>query len=147
MFLDREPYIRFWRPTYQVLGPTIRRVKGLIGVTPAAQAVQAAPSSSVEERIAALEASNRQLWAALEQALLSALATSETLTPDEFRKTLDDALAAQTAQLSAANAAQWAAIEKLLVAALGPNNASSLNLEANSFTGSDETRNGNSSAL
>ena len=104
-FLDNEPFIRFWRPTYHVLGPLIRRVKALFAFR-----------GQYEVRLATLEAAQRETSAAMEQVLLAVLAERRNPnTLEEFRTILADALAAQTA----ANAAQWSAIEQRVIAAIG----------------------------
>jgi hypothetical protein len=123
MFLDREPYIHYWRPIYGVIGPFTRPIRlwfrhgGRVRST-------SRELDSIQARLGELEAADRNLWKALEETLLAALAAQQT-TPDVLRSVLEEALAIQTAQIAAANAAHWAAIEKLLIAAMGPNSATS----------------------
>jgi hypothetical protein len=107
MFLDREPYIRYWRPAYRVLGPFIRPVKGIL--------VRNRPNklSEIENRLARLEASQQEFQAAIEQLLLSVI--KDRRSPEELKGVIQN----EMATLAAGNAAQWEAIEQLLVASMG----------------------------
>ena len=114
MFLDREPYIRLWRPFYQLFGPSIRRTKALFSDS------KADHLQRIEQRLAALEAANQQACSALEQCLFSVVQDRQiNEAVDLLQKAIADGFASQTAEISANNAAQWAALETLLVAVMG----------------------------
>jgi hypothetical protein len=117
MFLDREPYIRLWRPTYRVFGPLIRKVKALFtALTPGRTADQLA---SLQALVAKLSADQELLCSTLGQVAatvaaidrqLHALATEQLPTLATKQQ-----LAEKHDQLTAQNLAQWTAIENLLV--------------------------------
>jgi hypothetical protein len=114
MFLDREPYIRFWRPFYHRFGPIIRRGKNFLSEPKVGQA------RSIEQRLASLEVANQQTCSTLEQILISIVQDRQITTAVEtLQKALAEGLATQTAQMNANNAIQWAAIERLLVSMIG----------------------------
>lgn len=75
MFLDREPYIRYWRPTYEIFGPFLRAVKSSASAMGALFLSRSSKqSASMNAHIAKLQADHQVLYAALEQLLLSMVA-------------------------------------------------------------------------
>jgi len=112
MFVDREPYIRLWRPTYRVLGPVIRWVKSVLsGVRPSSPR-----RCRIEARLADFQASQQQFQTVLEQILVGALSDRQVA---NALANLESRLAAMQEQAARENAAQWAAIEQLLIAFMG----------------------------
>jgi hypothetical protein len=112
-FLDREPYIWFWRPTYRVFGSLIRECKVLIS-----GAERTEPD--YESRIARIEAAQRQTSELLEQVLITVLADRQVpRAMEEMQAIFASALSKHAAEVSATNAAQWAAIEQLILALMG----------------------------
>ena len=81
MFLDEEPYIRFWRPTYRVLRPVIRPVKavvvGFFNLLPTGGSRHIA---RIEAQIARLESSHQAFYAMVEQVLAASLSDRQTQT-------------------------------------------------------------------
>jgi hypothetical protein len=126
MFLDREPYIRLWRPFYFRFGGTIRRLKLIVAGPVRGQQ----DLGRIEQRLSAIEAQNQQTAAALEQLMLAIINDRglNSLTAS-IEKSLADQLSGHTARLTAANDAQWQAIERLLIAALGSSARHSLAAE------------------
>jgi hypothetical protein len=128
MFVDREPYIRYWRPFYERYGPLIRRIRGIVpgagaphpDVVPDRASKGRTPN--IDQRLAALEASNQQINAALEQVLLALMARRAETALDELRSVLVANFAAQSAQTSD----QWGAIERLIIAIVGASTRESL---------------------
>lgn len=128
MFLDREPYILFWRPTYRVLGPAIRSVKAVLLGGPRFSSGRRA---AIESRISGLEATQSQFQTGLEQIIIAALAdrqVSNALTNLESRlaemqeraaAALESRLTEMQERTARENAAQWAALEQLLTAFMG----------------------------
>jgi hypothetical protein len=155
MFLDRDPYIRVWRPIYQRLGPAIRRVRVLFSDPKAEQLKR------IELRLAGLEAAAQQSCSALEQVLVAVVQDRRVNAALEMcsqnaaqwrvlersleqvlvavvqdrrtdaavallEKAFAEGLAAQTAQVSSHNAAQWTALEQLVIAVMGSSTRQSL---------------------
>ena len=118
MFLDREPYIRYWRPAYRVLGPFIRQVKGILASKQPNNKI-----SQIEIRLARLEVSQQEFQAAIEQLLLSVI--KDRRSPEELKGVIQH----EMATLAAGNAAQWEAIEQLLVASMGVSSRRSSSME------------------
>lgn len=109
MFLDREPYIRFWRPTYRVFGPLIRKVKALFtALIPGRTADQLA---SLQALIAKLTADQELFYSTLGQVAATVAAMDRQL----HELATKQQLAEKHDQLAAQNLAQWTAIEHLLV--------------------------------
>jgi ABC-type transporter Mla subunit MlaD len=75
MFLDREPYIRFWRPTYRVIGPSIRRVKALFA------ALVPGRTAKIMGQVAASVAATEQQLASLQALVVKLSAAQERLSP------------------------------------------------------------------
>jgi hypothetical protein len=111
MFLDREPYIRWWRPTYRVLGPAIRSVKSV--VQPGSLFRGRVP---IEGRLADLEAAQHQFQTALEQMIIATMADRQVL---NALTNLESRLAEMRERTTQENEAQWAALEQLLSAFMG----------------------------
>jgi hypothetical protein len=139
MFLDREPYIRIWRPIYRRFGPTIRQGRNLF-TDPKAEQLRrieqrldndptAEQLRHIEQRLAGLEVGYQQSFSTLEQVLFAVVQDKINTAVDLLQKTLSDGLGAQTAQLSTNNAAQWAALEQLLVAVMGSSTRQSLDAD------------------
>lgn len=119
MFLDRDPYIRYWRPTYRVFGPVIRMVKGFfIALVPGRTANELA---SLRIAVAKLSVDQELLSSTLRQ-VAATLAAIEQQLPERH-----DQLTAQTM-------AQWTAIEHLLVSFMANSSRSEgfLNITAGS---------------
>ena len=112
-FLDRKPFIWFWRPTYRVVGPFIRRCKELIF-----SGVQL--DKEYDARLAALETGQRQTALFLEELLTTILSDRQIPREiEEMHAVFTSALSKHAAEIAATNAAQWNAIEQLLLALMG----------------------------
>jgi len=111
-FLDRPPFIWFWRPTYRVLGSWIRECKAFI-----------TSSNEIElrheRRFDRIEAAQRETSELLEQLAVTMLGDRQVPRAiEEMRAVLASELSKHAAETSTANAAQWAAIEQLVLARL-----------------------------
>ena len=130
MFLDREPYIRYWQPTYRVLGPFIRPVKQAVlrvrGIVFGGNTEQL---RNIDARLVAMELSQQRFHSAMEQIVLSALADRQT---HNAVLDIDQRLAELKSQLAAANSAQWQEIEQLVLAWMGSSNRSALPVDLSS---------------
>lgn len=75
MFLDREPYIRVWRPVYKVFGPLIRGTKlFILDLTELFPSRTANHLAEISAHIAKIETDHQKLYSTVEQVLLSILA-------------------------------------------------------------------------
>lgn len=109
-FLDRDPYIRLWRPTYRLIGPWIRTCKSLIR-----------PPTAIPQdfgnRLLMLEEAHRETRTLLEQLLITILSERHNRhSIEDMQDVVTTALSRHSAEVAAANAAQWAAIERLILA-------------------------------
>ncbi len=119
-FLDRDPYFRFWRPIYSVLGPLIRRCKAFVS---GGEQVKI----DYEQRLAALETAQKQNAELLEQVLVTILADRQfPRAIEEIRAIFVDELSRHAARVLSVNADQWAAIERLMVAVANNSNSTEI---------------------
>jgi hypothetical protein len=114
MFLDREPYIQYWRPIYHVIGPFTRFAKALItSISGLFLERTANRLSSVELRLVEIESLQRELQKSQAQ----------------FHKMIERLIDLQleiAAKEANARKAEWGGLERLLMAFMGSSSRESL---------------------
>jgi hypothetical protein len=128
MFLDREPYIRYWRPAYRVLGPVLRPSKGaLLGFAGLFTGRSGRAIQRIDTRLAAMEAAQQQFYSALEQVLLSSFADRQV---NQAIESIERRLTVIEGQLGPGAAVRWDSVEQLLIGFLTTVNRNAENNEA-----------------
>jgi hypothetical protein len=131
MFLDREPYIRYWRPTYRVIGPFTRFARSLTGgIGGLLLAGMTDRLRSVELRLAEIESRQREFQKS--QAEIESRQREFQKSQAEFHKMIERLLQFSDLQLrnaameTDARKAEWGALEHLLIAFIGTSSRESL---------------------